>query len=194
MTGAVFRHPYGMLLSRLAWPTAILCAGILAALFATLVWTSDSANHDALERQKLQMAAALEQKLDDLEERLFQLASNPAFFNVLKSGASSEVLFWWQWAVQYFEFSGAFLVTSTGRVEWGMVDALWAGQGAYEELRPLLQSSVNLAHANLLATGHKPGPSRALSATKRDTTTSQLLSDGSDLYAVVASPSASPTR
>src|SRR5687768_3528222 len=107
MTSAASRHPYGVLLSRLAWPTAILFAGVLAALFATVIWTSDSANEAAVERQRLQMIAALEQKLDDLEERLVQLTSNPGFFTVLKNGAPSEVLFWWQWAVQYFEFTGA---------------------------------------------------------------------------------------
>ena len=111
MTSAASSHPVGVLLSRLTWPTAILFAGILAALIATVVWTSESANHAAAERQKLQMTAALEQKLDDLEDRLVQLTSNPGFFSVLKNGAPSEVLFWWQWAVHYFEFSGAFLVT-----------------------------------------------------------------------------------
>src|SRR4051794_4386355 len=150
MTRSASNHPIRVLLSRLAWPTAILFAGILAALFATVIWTSDSANRTAVEHQKLQLTAALEQKLDDLEERLVQLTSNPSVFSVLKNGASSEIMFWWQWAVHYFEFTGAFLVTDQGRVEWGMIDGVWAGQGAYDQLRPLLHNSARLANANLV--------------------------------------------
>src|SRR5918997_3009746 len=160
MTSAASPHPYGALLSRLTWPTAVLCAAVLAALFATVIWTSDSANEAAVERQRLQMTAALEQKLDDLEERLVQLTSNPGFFTVLKNGAPSEVLFWWQWAVQYFEFTGAFLVTDKGHVTWGMFDALWAGQDAYEGMRPLLGKIVDLGHTRLAARARRdPAPS-----------------------------------
>jgi diguanylate cyclase len=184
MPSAASSHPIGVLLSRLAWPTAILFAGVLAALFATIVWTSESANQVAMERQKLQMTAALEQKLDDLEERLVQLTSNPGFFAVLKNGAPAEVLFWWQWAVQYFEFTGAFLVTDKGEVTWGMFDALWAGQDAYEGMRPLLGNSVDLAHARLAA---HPRPKGAASS-QRDLLLSRVLSYGSDAYAVVALP------
>jgi len=53
MTSAASRHPYGVLLSRLAWPTAILFAGILAAPFATVIWTRDSADQAAVQRQRL---------------------------------------------------------------------------------------------------------------------------------------------
>jgi diguanylate cyclase len=188
MTSAAPSHPVGVLLSRLAWPTAILFAGILAALFATVLWTSDSANQTALNRQRLQMMAALEQKLDDLEDRLVQLTSNPAFFKVLKSGAPSEVLFWWQWAVQYFEFSGAFLVTDRGHVEWGMIDALWAGQDAYDEMRPLLQDTVDLAHTGLADAQQTQLPSGRSGVAKQDLMISRTLSDGSGAYAVVALP------
>jgi diguanylate cyclase len=184
MTSAASSHPVGVLLSRLAWPTAVLFAGILAALFATVLWTSESANEAAVERQRLQITAALEQKLGDLEDRLVQLTSNPGFFTVLKNGAPSEVLFWWQWAVQYFEFTGAFLVTDKGQVTWGMFDALWAGQDAYEGMRPLLGKSVDLAHARL---GARPGPEGAASS-HRDLLLSRVFSYGSDAYAVVALP------
>jgi diguanylate cyclase len=186
MTSAVSSRPVGVLLSRLAWPTAVLFGGILAALFATIVWTTESANQVATERQKLQMSAALEQKLDDLEERLVQLTSNPGFFNVLKGGVPSEVLFWWQWAVNYFEFSGAFLVSEEGRVEWGMIDALWAGQDAYEQMRPLLEGSVHLAHTSLIASRQQV--SSVGKPPKRNFMVSHVLSDASDVYAVVALP------
>jgi diguanylate cyclase len=184
MTSAASRHPYRVLLSRLAWPTAILFAGILAALFATVIWTSDSADQAAVQRQRLQMTAALEQKLDDLEERLVQLTSNPGFFTVLKNGAPSEVLFWWQWAVQYFEFTGAFLVNDKGQVSWGMFDALWAGQDAYDGIRPLLGASADLGHARLAA--RQRWPDGAFS--HRELLFSRVVSYGSEAYAVVALP------
>jgi diguanylate cyclase len=183
MTSAASRHPYGVLLSRLAWPTAILFAGILAALFATVVWTSDSADRTAVEHQRLQMSAALEQTLDQLEDRLVQLTANPGLFNVLKRGASSEALFWWQWAVDYLGFTGAFLVTEHGRVDWGMVDALWAGQEAYDQMRPLLDGSVSLAASRQHAVRNGvPLPA------KEDLMLSHMVSDGSEIFAVVALP------
>jgi diguanylate cyclase len=183
MTSAASRHPYGVLLSRLAWPTAILFAGILAALFATVVWTSDSADRTAVEHQRLQMSAALEQTLDQLEDRLVQLTANPGLFNVLKRGASSEALFWWQWAVDYLGFTGAFLVTEHGRVDWGMVDALWAGQEAYDQMRPLLDGSVSLAASRQHAVQNGvPLPA------KEDLMLSHMVSDGSEIFAVVALP------
>src|SRR5215212_294586 len=176
MTSAAPSHPFGVLLSRLAWPTAILFAMILAALFATVLWTSDSANNGVMERQKLEMTAALEQKLDDLEERLVQLTSNAGFFSAVRHGASSEILSWWEWAVRYFEFSGAFLVTDDSQVEWGMIDAVWAGHDGYDRVRPLLQDSVHAAHTGLLAS--RQAPSSTGKAPKRDFMVSRVLSNG----------------
>ena len=188
MTSAAASHPVGVLLSRLAWPTAILFAGILAALFATVLWTSDNANETAAERQRLQMTAALEQKLDDLGERLVQLTSNPGFFKVVKTGATSELLDSWRWAAHYFEFSGAFFVTESGRLEWGMIDALWVSQAAYDSLRPLLHSSVEQALSGALPT---PDTKHRLSkplVRMRDRMVSQMVSDGSAVYAIIALP------
>jgi diguanylate cyclase (GGDEF)-like protein len=187
MTSAA-SHPVGVLLSRLAWPTAILFVGILAALVATVLWTSDNANETAAERQRLQMTAALEQKLDDLEERLVQLTSNPSFFKVVQTGATSELLDSWRWAAHYFEFSGAFFVTESGRLEWGMIDALWVGQAAYDGLRPLLHSSVEQA-----VNGASPAPAAKHGSNKplfrmRERMVSQMVSDGSAVYAIIAHP------
>jgi diguanylate cyclase (GGDEF)-like protein len=187
MTNAASSHPVGFLLSRLAWPTAILFTGILAALFATVLWTSDNANETAAERQRLQITAALEQKLDDLEERLVQLTSNPGFFKVVQSGVTAELLDSWRWAAHYFEFSGAFFVTKGGRLEWGMIDALWVGQPAYDTLRPLLDSSV----AQALGPPGSPGPKRGWDRPlihRRDGVVSRMVSDGSAVYAIIALP------
>jgi diguanylate cyclase len=194
MTSAASSHPVGVLLSRLAWPTAILFAGILAALLATVLWTSDNANETAAERQRLQMTAALEQKLDDLKERLVQLTSNPGFFKVVQTGATAELLDSWRWAAHYFEFSGAFFVTESGRLEWGMIDALWVGQAAYDGLRPLLHSSVEHAlNGALRSSGPKHGSGKPLFR-MRDGMVSQMVSDGSAVYAVIALPIAASNK
>jgi diguanylate cyclase (GGDEF)-like protein len=194
MTSAASSHPVGVLLSRLAWPTAILFAAILAALFATVLWTSESADHGAMERQRLQMTAALGQKLEDLEERLVQLTSNPSFYSVLENGPRSEAQFWWQWIVHYSEFSGAFLVTDRGRVEWGMIDAVWAGQDAYDEMAPLLRDNVQLAHKGLAKTRKTDSGAGHTASSRRNLVVSRVLSNGSGIFAVVALPIGSGLR
>ena len=186
MTSAASPHPIRVLLSRLSWPTAILFAGILAALFATVLWTSDNANEAAAERQRMQMAAALEQKLDDLEERLAQLSSNATFLKVVQTGMTSELLDTWYWAVRYFDFSGAFLVTEGGRLAWGMIDALRVNQSAYDALA-LLHGSAESAHAGF-SSARNARQNRGETFRKQDLTTSKLVSDGTAVYAVVALP------
>ena len=44
---------YGALTSRLVWPTATLLAVTLGFVFTTIVWTSDSANFTAGNRQRM---------------------------------------------------------------------------------------------------------------------------------------------
>ncbi len=68
---------YGALTSRLVWPTAILLAVTLGFVFTTIVWTSDSANFTAENRQRMQLTGALEQRLEDLKARLVQFAADP---------------------------------------------------------------------------------------------------------------------
>jgi len=68
---------YGALTSRLVWPTATLLAVTLGFVFTTIVWTSDSANFTAGNRQRMQLTGALEQRLEDLKARLVQFAADP---------------------------------------------------------------------------------------------------------------------
>ena len=69
---------YGALTSRLVWPTATLLAVTLGFVFTTIVWTSDSANFTAGNRQRMQLTGALEQRLEDLKARLVQFAADPS--------------------------------------------------------------------------------------------------------------------
>ena len=75
---------YGALTSRLVWPTATLLAVTLGFVFTTIVWTSDSANFTAENRQRMQLTGALEQRLEDLKARLVQFAAEP---NLLGAGS-----------------------------------------------------------------------------------------------------------
>jgi hypothetical protein len=63
------------LLSRLVWPTTILFAVTLLVVFTMILWTGDSANRTAAERERVQLAAAIEQTLDGLRGSLAQLVS-----------------------------------------------------------------------------------------------------------------------
>jgi hypothetical protein len=71
---------YGALTSRLVWPTATLLAVTLGFVFTTIVWTSDSANSTAENRQRMQLTGALEQ-LEDLKARLVQFAADPSLLS-----------------------------------------------------------------------------------------------------------------
>jgi diguanylate cyclase len=182
MTSAASRHPYGVLLSRLAWPTAILFAGILTALIATVVWTSDSANDTAAERQRLQMIAAVEQRLGDLRTRLQHLVASAAVTDVIQHQASPELLFWLfaQRAQQYFEFSGAFIITPD------LTDEFLAGDKAYQRIRPFVEDIVVAARADLARAQGGADPAHRPTMTEHKLRVDRLVSDGTSTYAITA--------
>ena len=182
MTSAASRHPYGVLLSRLAWPTAILFAGILTALIATVVWTSDSANETAAERQRLQMIAAVEQRLGDLRTRLQHLVASAAVTDLIQHQASPELLFWLfaQRAQQYFEFSGAFIITPD------LTDEFLAGDKAYHRIRPFVEDIVVAARADLARAQGGADPAYRPTMTEHKLRVDRLVSDGIRTYAITA--------
>ena len=182
MTSAASRHPYGVLLSRLAWPTAILFAGILTALIATVVWTSDSANETAAERQRLQMIAAVEQRLGDLRTRLQHLVASAAVTDLIQHQASPELLFWLfaHRAQQYFEFSGAFIITPD------LTDEFLAGDKAYHRIRPFVEDIVVAARADLARAQGGADPAYRPTMTEHKLRIDRLVSDGIRTYAITA--------
>jgi len=66
------RRSYSVLLARLFWPTAFLLAATIGFVFSTIIWSSRNANDEAAERQRAQIAAAIEQRLQDLQAQLSQ--------------------------------------------------------------------------------------------------------------------------
>jgi diguanylate cyclase (GGDEF)-like protein len=179
-------HPYRVLLSRLAWPTAILFAGVLYAVFATVVWTSDSANEAAVERQKLLLRAAIEQELHDLQENLYQLAISRNLGDVLAKGGSPEAIFaeFGRRAHRYFKFSGAFLIAPDGNVLSGMVEGAPAGPPVWRQWNPLLRGVTEAARGEARAFR----ASGTNSVEETDNGSTGFVSDGAAAYGVVAMP------
>ncbi|HEV2556991.1 MAG TPA: EAL domain-containing protein [Microvirga sp.] len=64
------RSSHSALLFRLVWPTAILFSVTLAVVFAMIMWTSDAANREAAEKQRVQFEAALDQRLAEWTQAL----------------------------------------------------------------------------------------------------------------------------
>jgi diguanylate cyclase (GGDEF)-like protein len=179
---------HGALLSRLVWPTTILFALTLCVVFTMILWTSDSANRGAADRQRVQLTAAMEQKLGDYRTQLSQLAESPGFFDVLKLGGSQELMFWrfGMRASQYLDFSGAFLLDGEGRVVSGMVDGAAADGAAYDTMRPVLGDLVDTVRTSFASSLRDPRADAA--ATGPDFGIARLLHDGRTTFAVVVTP------
>ena len=64
------RRSHAQLLHRLFWPTALLLCGTIGFVLLTILWSSQAADMEGAERQRLQLAAAVEQRLQDLEHQL----------------------------------------------------------------------------------------------------------------------------
>ncbi|HEY8567229.1 MAG TPA: EAL domain-containing protein [Beijerinckiaceae bacterium] len=185
-SGVVFsRRSHGVLLSRLVWPTTILFALTLCVVFAMILWTSDSANQVAAQRQRFQLQAAVEQKLEDLRDRLTQLAASPALFEVIRTGSSNTILWRFGKAAEYFEFDGAFLITPEGKVLSGMADRTGADQAAFDRLRPLWGSTIATVAAELAAADTAITGEDDRAAPRAMT---RLMSEGSQVYAAIALP------
>lgn len=177
-------HPYRVMLWRLAWPTAFLFAGVIYAVFATVIWTSDSANEAAAERQKLQLTAAIEQELQDLHDSLRHVVVNRKLGEMLTNGASTEALFagFGKRVHRDFKFTGAFLISPNGEVLSGMLEGAAAGSPAWREWNPLLQGVVEAARAAAQASYIARG---GLSDDV-DQAATRFLSDGKAMYGAVA--------
>ncbi|HEX8663971.1 MAG TPA: EAL domain-containing protein [Beijerinckiaceae bacterium] len=172
---------YGVLMSRLVWPTAALLLVTLAVVFTTIHWTSDSANVTAANRQRMQLTGAIEQKLQELKTRLSQFAAGPA---VLGAGLRTAPPGEGESAPppQPFDFTGVFsagdgISLLASRNRQGPVDAPAA--------TALLSELVEAARQGA-ADGGRETPGEG--AVPRDLTVSRLLFDGHAVVAAVAVP------
>jgi diguanylate cyclase len=180
---------YGALTSRLVWPTATLLAVTLGFVFTTIVWTSDSANFTAGNRQRMQLTGALEQRLEDLKARLVQFAADPGLLGagLRTTPADGEALA--PAPPHPFDFTGVFAPGESARplATLSRQTARDASAGT-----ALLADLIEAARANA-AGGARETPGNG--SVPRDLAVSRLVFDGAAVLAAVAVPVArSPGR
>ncbi len=161
-------------MSRLVWPTATLLILTLGIVFATVLWTSDTANENAGNRQRVQLMAALEQTLEDFEGRLAAISPDFAPAIAAPGGAAPSR------RGRFPEFSGAYLLEATGELV-PVAEPEASAEKATFLLDPLIQAvRRNLETIDASAPGVRP----------RDLAVSRLIVDGSSLVAAAALPAA----
>jgi diguanylate cyclase len=173
---------YRVLLSRLVWPTALLFAGVLSAVFATIIWTSDSANQTAAERQKLQLTSAIDHELQAPHDNLYQLVVNRGVGALFTNGASRELAGLGRRAHRDVKVLGAFLIGTNGEVLSGMVEGAPAGPPVWRRWSPLLHDVVAAARESA-RTSHA---GRGSLVDDPDRGVRHFLSDGNAMYGAVA--------
>jgi diguanylate cyclase len=173
---------YGALTSRLVWPTATLLAVTLGFVFTTIVWTSDSANFTAGNRQRMQLTGALEQRLEDLKARLVQFAADPSLLGagLRTAPADGEALA--PAPPHPFDFTGVFAPGESARplATLSRQTARDASAGT-----ALLADLIEAARANA-AGGARETPGNG--SVPRDLAVSRLAFDGAAVLAAVAVP------
>jgi diguanylate cyclase len=177
---------YGVLMSRLVWPTATLLIVTLGFVFATVLWTSDNANLAAAKRQRMHLTAAIEQKLDDLKGRLAQLAAGPEFVEALQRGGLTNL---GPRSTGSFELTGLLLLADDGKPLAGRLQDASGDRPALDRMTELLSGLFDAARVNAVD-GSREFP--MLSAMQlRDLAVAQLVYDGASLLAAAALPAPS---
>ncbi|MDB5590650.1 EAL domain-containing protein [Enterovirga sp.] len=171
-----------VLLSRLLWPTAVLFGSTLWIVFSTILWTSDSVNEMAVERQRAQLNAAMEQSLSQLVTRLLDLAAVPAVFDGLDAaspvhGQGSRFN---EQILSLRDLGSVALITPEWRPLAGAVDGVPISPESAVKLRQRIEPVVRGA---LASTSSPTGAGRT-----RDAVVTSVLFDGTDPYAAFAVP------
>ncbi len=170
---------YGALMSRLVWPTATLLIFTLGCVFATVVWTGDNANLTAGKRQRMQLTAAIEQRLDELKSRVAQMAAGAEFGETLRRGGLADFD---GLPPSAFDLTGLMLIAGDGRPLAGRVQDLPADEPTLTRLSLLLGGLIEEARANA-----SEAPAQTASQ-MRDLAVARLVYDGTALLAAVALP------
>ena len=169
-------RPQGVLLSRLLWPTGILFAATLCILFSTILWTSDSINDAAAERERVQLGNAIEGHLAGYGRALIDVAAAENLFNLKPAQMSGRLHALMERARSQSDFSTILVVSEDWRLLAGVTD----GQPltAIELVRPLVaevaESAVGLGPAEVVGGGHRFA--------------ARLMSDPEGPYAALAVP------
>ena len=183
-TSVLSPRSHGVLLSRLVLPTTILFAVTLFVVFTMILWTGDSANRTAAERERVQLTAAIEQTLDGLRGSLAQLVTR-ADADGSHPAADDLATRFGRRSASATEFDGAFLVAADGRVLAGAENGLAAGRDAFDRMRPVLDAVVEAAWVNLAGAAHTGGKSEA---SPFDLSLARFMTSGDATFAVAAVP------
>ena len=179
--GSAFGRSHGVLVSRLLWPAGILFAATLWIVFSTTLWTSDSVNAIALERQQVQLSAAIKQHLDDLRTRFLDFAAAAGRFDGLGDlRATRDPAAFEARAHAVRDFDSLLVVTPDWRLVAGSFEHGPVTAGRLLRVRQLADSVVAAALAFDI-----PPDGLAVSP---DLVVTRLLSDGHEAYAAFAVP------
>jgi diguanylate cyclase (GGDEF)-like protein len=149
-------RPQGVLLSRLLWPTGILFAATLCILFSTILWTSNSINDAAAERERVQLGNAIEGHLAGYGRALTEIAASENLFGLKRAPTGDRLRALMERARSQNDF-GTILVVSE---DWRLLAGVNDGQPltGVELVRPLVaevaENAVRLGPGDAVA-GHQ---------------------------------------
>jgi diguanylate cyclase (GGDEF)-like protein len=171
----------GVLLSRLLWPTGILFAATLGILFSTILWTSDSINEVAAERQRVQLGNAIDGSLAGYGRALAELAAAENLFGLAPAEMAERLLPVTKHAKRHAEFATLLLVTRDWQLLAGVNGSQPLMVPAVELVRPLV-AEVAEAAFRLRTFGSMPEEAGGRS----HEAIARLMSDDQGPYAALA--------
>ncbi len=178
---------HGVRLSRLLWPMGLLFAATLWIVFSTILWTSDTVNEIAVDRERAQISAALDQHLGTLRSRILDFLLTPDLLRGMASAAdSSDRSRFDQQALSIRDFDSVILISPDWTLLGGMFDAAPAHGGAVFRMRRLMESAVQAALAPPSAAEDRPDAAPLW--TTRHHVEARWLHDGQEIYAALAVP------
>ena len=178
-TGSAFGRSPGLLLPRLLWPMAVVFAAALWVVFSTMLWTVESLDEDAVERQGRHLAIALDRDASSLAASVASFIAGTG--SKVSAGPNMAAEFWrriGEPAPAPADMDGLVVVTADWRPVAGSLGPDRVTDEAAERLRPIFERLSYEARAG--ASGRRV-PSPALGRPAR-----AVLSDGRAIYAATA--------
>jgi diguanylate cyclase (GGDEF)-like protein len=171
-----------VLLSRLLWPTGFLFAATLWILFSTILWTSDSINDVAAERERVQLGNAIDMQLAGYGQTLIDLAASENLFGMGPAPAPERLSAFLDRASRQTEFDTVLLATSDWRLIAGVSGEQSLMPPALDLIRPLL--------ADVAAEAARSSPAEVSfgKPSSPPPVATRLLSDRGGPYAALALP------
>ncbi len=182
------RRSLALLLHRLFWPTALLLCGTIGLLLLTIYWNGEAADREAALRQRQHLAAAIEDRLEDLERQLAtglrKAVETPADIRPDEALAKATAR-----AAPLFDAAGTFWVGPDRALRAGPVDGDATGRDALGAVAGLLP---RLAEAAELRLAGPPVPGAPRAGVGLDGGLTRLLLVDGGIYALVAAPGRLP--